>query len=281
MLKSQRQRKAAGELIHYFMATFPRELWAMFVDCPADEIGSCYFYEFSRENESLRDLCAKHRPAIPPDVADGFEYYLSSPWSADQGELIADPARAFMLWPEWPDKPYLRIPADERRKRLRWSAKDDPKLAHLKKLSFSAMSQISPEGLRPVSPAGATPPSGEAWSEALAFSQGKLGWPVHQINPSMWETVFRIDWKAFSDTHLVDMFKAWLGQYRPIPATSLTENPSVTNRFETHLKQLGALRVLRKFTMDEIPAGISLYRDKSEWARSKLVAQGVIEWFSV
>jgi hypothetical protein len=33
--------------------------------------------------------------------------------------------------------------------------------------------------------------------------------------------------------------------------------------------------------MDEIPAGISLYRDKSEWARSKLVAQGVIEWFSV
>ncbi|HEY4815589.1 MAG TPA: hypothetical protein VIH58_12960, partial [Chthoniobacterales bacterium] len=152
---------------------------------------------------------------------------------------------------------------------------------HLKKLSFSAMSQISPEGLRPVSPAGATAPSGEEWSEALALSQGKLGWAVHQINPSMWETVFRIDWKAFSDAQLVEMFKAWLIQYRPIPASSLTENPSVINRFETHLKQLGALRVLRKFREDEIPPEISLFREKHEWARAKLVAQGVIEWFSV
>jgi len=97
----------------------------------------------------------------------------------------------------------------------------------------------------------------------------------------MWETVFRIDWKAFSEAQLVDMFQAWLAKYRPTESSALTENPSVTNRFETHLKQLGALRVLRKFKEDEIPPTIALYQDKSEWARAKLVAQGVIEWFSV
>jgi hypothetical protein len=253
----------------------------MFVDCPADELGPCYFYEYSRENKSLRDECANSRPAVPLDVTDGFEYFLSSPWSAAQRELITDPARVFMLWPEWPNQAYLQIPAGERRRRLRWSAKDDPKVAHLKKLSFLAMTQISPEGLRPVSPAGATQPSGEGWSEALAFSQDRLGWPVHQINPSMWETVFRIDWKACSDAQLVDMFKSWLSKYRPIAPSALTENPSVTNRFETHLKQLGALRVLRTFKEDEIPPEVALYQDKSEWARAKLVAQGVIEWFSV
>jgi hypothetical protein len=143
------------------------------------------------------------------------------------------------------------------------------------------MTQISPEGLRPLSPAGATGPSGEGWSEALAFSQDKLGWPVHQINSSMWEAVFRVDWKACSDAQLVDMFKSWLSKYRPTAPSDLTENPSVTNRFETHLKQLGALRVLRKFKENEIPPEIALYQDKSEWARAKLVAQGVIEWFSV
>jgi hypothetical protein len=138
------------------MGTFSRELWAMFVDCPADELGPCYFYEYSRESKSLRDACAKTRPAVPPGAANGFEYYLASPWSAAQGELMTDPARVFMLWPEWPDQPYLQIPAEERRRRLRWSAKDDPRVAHLKKLSFLAMTQISPEGLRPLSPAGAT-----------------------------------------------------------------------------------------------------------------------------
>jgi hypothetical protein len=93
--------------------------------------------------------------------------------------------------------------------------------------------------------------------------------------------VFRIDWKAFSDAQLVDMFQSWLDKYRPIESSALTENPSVTNRFETHLKQLGALRLLRKFKEDEIPPNIGLYQDKSEWARAKLVAQEVIEWFSV
>jgi hypothetical protein len=132
-----------------------------------------------------------------------------------------------------------------------------------------------------VSPAGATAPSGESWSEALAHSQGKLGWPVHQINPSMWETVFRIDWKAFSDAQLIDMFQAWLDKYRPTASSALTENPSVTNRFETHLKQLGALRVSRKFKDEEIPPHLAIYEDKSEGARAKLVAQEVIEWFSV
>jgi hypothetical protein len=263
------------------MATFPRELWAMFVDCPADELGPCYFYEYSRESKSLRDACAKNRPAVPPEATNGFDYYLSSPWSAAQGELITDPARVFMLWPEWPNQPYLQIPAEERRRRLRWSAKDDPKVAHLKKLSFLAMTQISPEGLRPLSPAGATQHSGEGWSEALVFSQDKLGWPVHQINPSMWESVFRIDWKAFSDAQLIDMFKSWLSKYRPMASSDLTANPSVTNRFEAHLKQLGALRVLRTFKEDEIPPEIALYQEKTEWARAKLVAQGVIEWFSV
>ena len=97
----------------------------------------------------------------------------------------------------------------------------------------------------------------------------------------MWETVFRIDWKAFSDAQLVDMFKAWLDKYRPTPSNVLTENPSVTNRFETHLKQLGALRISRKFKEDEIPPELVVYQDKSEGARAKLVAQGVIEWFRV
>src|ERR1700758_578625 len=218
------------------MTGFPRELWAMFVDCPADELAPCYFYEYSRESKSLREACANSRPVIPSGVANGFDFYLSNPWSGAQEELMTDPARTFMLWPEWPDKPYLEIPPEERRRRLRWSAKDDPKIAHLKKLSFFAMTQLSPEGLRPVSPAGATAPSGESWSEALAHSQGKLGWPVHQINPS---------------------------------------------RCETHVKQLGALRISRKFKDDEIPPHIAIYEDKSEGARAKLVAEEVIEWFSV
>ncbi len=263
------------------MTAFPRELWAMFVDCPADELAPCYFYEYSRESKSLREMCANDRPGIPAGVSNGFDYYLSTPWSTAHEELMTDPARTFMLWPEWPDKPYLQIPAEERRRRLRWSAKDDPKIAHLKKLSFFAMTQLSPEGLRPVSRAGATGPSGEGWSEALAVSREKLGWPVHQVNASMWETVFRIDWKAFSDAQLVDMFKAWLDKYRPTPSNVLTENPSVTNRFETHLKQLGALRISRKFKEEEIPPELVVYQDKSEGARAKLVAQGVIEWFSV
>ena len=121
------------------MATFPRELWAMFVECPADELGPCYFYEYSRESKSLREVCAKSRPAVPPDAANGFDYYLSSPWSKAHGELITDPARVFMLWPEWPDKPYLQIPAEERRR-----ASDQP----------SPEGSVAPAGLNGRSPSG-------------------------------------------------------------------------------------------------------------------------------
>jgi hypothetical protein len=253
----------------------------MFVDCPADELGPCYFYEYSRESESLRRACASSRPGVPPGVANGFDYYVSSPWALTQGEIMRDPARVFMLWPEWPDKPYLQIPIAERERRLTWAVREDPKLAGMKKISFLAMSRLNPEGLRPLSPAGATAPSGKAWAEGLTLSQDRLGWPACEINPSMWEAVLRIDWKAFSDAQLVDMFKAWLDEYRPSAPAAPPENSSVTNRFETHLKQLGALRALRKFKENEIPPEIVLYRDKSELARAKLVAQGVIEWFSI
>jgi hypothetical protein len=253
----------------------------MFVDCPADELGPCYFYEYSRESESLRRACASSRPAVPSDAANGFDYYVSSTWALTQNEIMSDPARVFMLWPEWPDKPYLQIPITERQRRLTWSVGGEGKAPATKKISFLAVGRANPEGLRPVSPVGATVPSGEAWAKGLTFSQDKLGWPAWEINPAMWEAVFWIDWRAFSDAQLVEMFKMWLDEYRPSPPAPPAQNPSVTNRFETHLKQLGALRVLRKFNENEIPPGIALYREKSEWARAKLVAQGVIEWFSV
>ena len=69
----------------------------MFVDCPADELAPCYFYEYSRESKSLREMCANDRPGIPVGASNGFDYYLSTPWSTAQEELMADPARTFML----------------------------------------------------------------------------------------------------------------------------------------------------------------------------------------
>ena len=253
----------------------------MFVDCPADELAPCYFYEYSRESETLREACAGTRPEVPPGVANGFDYYLSSSWVLEHGELVSDPARVFMLWPEWPDKPYLRIPAAERQRRLSYREGNDPRDAHLKKLAFFGIARANPGGLHPVSPVGSTEPSVEAWSEALISSQGRLGWPACEINPSMWEVVFRIDWKACSDAQLIEMFKAWLQKYRPATSSAAIENKNVTNRFEAHLKELGALRVLRNFKDAAIPNDIGLYQTKGDWAKAKLVAQGVIEWFSV
>jgi hypothetical protein len=67
----------------------------MFVDCPPDELPLCHWYEYTREG-------CRGTPVQLPLFPDRGEE-----WTENQ------------LFPEWPQKAYLAIPAAEREVRLR------------------------------------------------------------------------------------------------------------------------------------------------------------------
>jgi hypothetical protein len=90
----------------------PRAEWD-FSSCPKDESFECDAYEFARETAAIREDVRSLRKGIGRTFDDLV--------SALPERIDRTPRGMALFWycPEFPHKPYLAMPTDERQRRLR------------------------------------------------------------------------------------------------------------------------------------------------------------------
>lgn len=96
----------------------PREEWDFSsAILPNDEVLACRLYESGRTNQSSSwvEAIEDWRRTCPKQSFDGY-LALARQCEASKEEW---PWLFYTLWPEWPLAPYLRVPADVRKRRLR------------------------------------------------------------------------------------------------------------------------------------------------------------------
>ena len=123
---------------------------------PAEECLACYNYEITR-NTPLVDFISKKFPDRSKQTFNNLIDLHKKARKQPGTSMPVWPARFFLFWPEWPEKPYLSIPTTERKRRLADStyAPSAPPagITPLPPETFSNLTLdlhkgISPEGLR-------------------------------------------------------------------------------------------------------------------------------------
>src|SRR5258707_853558 len=97
---AQREPVALDKLQYKFNAC-PKE---GLVGCPDEELFDCWRYEFAREVDWLTEFVAKQLEE-PEQARDFFSFPLFLQWP-------------FLLFPQWPEKPYLSVDPIERHRLL-------------------------------------------------------------------------------------------------------------------------------------------------------------------
>ena len=198
------QRK--GEKPKNAPAEIDRLEWC-FGDCPSDELFDCWIYEFARELGWLREFVATQKAKKLEKLAQATYY-------------------SFLLFPQWPAKPYLSVEPSERR-RIVQSVR--PTMKELE--SGALLSHDVPKGVE----------------QFLRTALNQSGRPAIKSKTGRMEiALFRIDWQ-FSDSVLLRFFESYLELNRPTeiePTKHRAKNVPDAKRRQ-QLKELGMYRLIR------------------------------------
>lgn len=245
----------------------PREEWAMFKDCPKNELQDCLHYELAREVDWIRQAvgsyCRQGDDAF--NTPDGFA------WKCQISHLLG--CVLFHVRDFFPKTPWIGIPAD---KRYWMSAAKDKKLKlHLEDAEFVERmgGPSQPEKLKRVH-FGRDGKPYESYHGKVDHREN--GWPVTYF-------VWRVNWHK-KDKVLVAEFQEWLKRWRanyPPPR----ETKGQTSPRDT-LKALGAMRWLARMAWDDAQVesqetlGKPLYSGKGAWDNACAKAKTAIANFS-
>jgi hypothetical protein len=227
------------------------------------EVLPCFEYEASREDEKW---VTKVREWRKEQATDSFSELLKlwcSRWRTGKERPTTE---YYVLWPEWPDMPYLSLPPEVRQTRLRiWTGRAFKCASKPKRLMWS------PPRLRTVSmnylfshreaiqrkPAWYQGPYEDAVvGETITFTGDK-----HKPWRSREYVAFDLNWEN-SNESMVEGFKAWLEHRRSeigMRERELRGSASFTKRMRSELCALGAWRLVEKSKMK-----IELSRSDSE-----------------
>src|SRR6266436_5502876 len=81
-----------------------------FSSCPDEQLEACFEYELARHSREKKQEVEHWRRMFPR--ATTFDHYWKLVLSGNVPMTIME------IFPEFPDTPFLQIPADERRRRL-------------------------------------------------------------------------------------------------------------------------------------------------------------------
>ena len=240
--------------------TIPRAEWD-FSECHTNEAHDCWAWEYSRECKLITEDVRRLRKRKREKTFDA--YFKSISMDIFKGK----PGRAmysFYFCPEFPENPYLSVSSKERKRR-------QEVLYGLKKEAMAAT--IDAHDLIPY----------DIGSQVdRAFRTGE---PINQIGSNEL-VMLRIDW-AWTDNILKNQFAAWLKKNRPKDVERRVQGGSVPpTQMKKHLKDLGVWRLLDVMDYtDAVPLteeemGKSLYKEESEWDKSKNRACDMLEAFT-
>jgi hypothetical protein len=226
-----------------------RSEWNL-VLCPLAFLSEARPYEFSREVRIRRLEVAAWREACPgQSFEELFEF----------SEMVRSPAHPeiYPLFPEWPEFPFLDIPSAEIKRRLVAIFPDEADLV---------LGEIEPD-------AALESYSEEAFQKFVAQLRSRA-----QDSSDFEEHVLlRIPWWK-TDTEILRLMKLWLKARSPIGRRIYTVGSAraLRQRWQTDLKALGVLRVLR--AKDGLWEGDpQIYAEQSEWLAARKRAQEIID----
>jgi hypothetical protein len=214
-----------------------------FSTCPKWELVECWRYEFKRESPIVRQIVVDWRNVCDLPSFDAFlnlaQAMLMPP---ERGHLYA-------LCPEWPNLPYLSIPASERKRRFNQLFSDE---------TNSLAAELEPK------PA----PPGALSLQAVNLILELLG-EKEKIQQE--DVTFRIP-RSMAHKEILRRVAAWLKVHQPDTASANVSN----RRLGADLKALGALRVLR-IENGDWTKGPEIYCEHGEWIKGRKRAEAVIE----
>jgi hypothetical protein len=192
-----------------------------FGSCADDEVDECHAYEFARHVTLIREDVASLRKG----KQQSFDRLFTALREIVFGPPVARCYALFWFYPEFPEKPYLEIPVEERRRRMKVAWPSTEQAARASMLSPKTLSQFLANDLR----AGLR----------------KLGRP--SVRYGVFElALLQIDWND-SNTQLLEAFAAWLSEHRPADVVMWQDKGAgnFIRKKRVDLKSLSAWRLLK------------------------------------
>lgn len=283
----------------------PKEEWD-FSEIDDEELDECYIWEYGREIDSWKDKVIKQQQFMLKKASllgknlkgnkfDDFFYitgndgkprspYLILPRGLDT--VFQERVYLFLYSPEWPNKPYLSLIKEERRRRIsmRWAGFLEDTEANKNVFMELTGMQVPLEYLI---------------NDDLIKKKFQYGEEETQDNRKFRPVTFRydsgkselavfnIDWTK-PDTLLVKYFKGWLNLYRPSngEAADRRGGGGEIKKAKAKLKVLGAYRLLQNMKWSdaadytENECGKHFYDNQSAWSRAKKEAVKEIQVLS-
>lgn len=184
-------------------ARLDRREWD-FSECPASEIYDCWLYEFAREVDWVRDFAVSQKEKA-------LQYAV---------------LYSFLIFPDWPEKPYLSVSEDER-PRLRRTVRPDEKEIEADFFDLDELSQDIKAQFRHALEQSGRP--------VLRSKTGRI-----QVS------LFEIDW-MFPNSMLLRFFESYLTKNRPAHIHPIEHRAKAAPdaKRKQQLRELGMFRLVR------------------------------------
>ena len=210
------------------LANIPRWEWD-FSECKDVELRDCYFYEWMREFPTVRRKVDFWRKANGGTKFDDWERVCAR--LDEQNRPPVFPYELFNFCPEWPEEPYLSIPANDR-------------ISRRKRIHQPSPFNHTTRGLEPVNIAffirdqieKRIEPSINSIERGVVRTDG-----FHEV------AGFKIEWRHKKST-ILKCFEKWLRDFSPedIKPWELRGKGSTPDQMKKELKALGAWRLTDK-----------------------------------
>jgi hypothetical protein len=254
-----------------------------FSSCPKDELWQCWFYEFAREL---------------PDYHKRVKAWRTSKGAQTDSKLteLLLFGAVFLFMDEWPETPYLKIPAKKRgeypkqpRPRNRLyplgfeflrSVGNQQALSatHLLKQLESSNGCLAPSLLTELKTfLAAVEKNPAGLISMLGEGRNKYGWPIvqHRRSPAM--VLLSVPWSLCS-TELADAFLDFVNKYRPKGgdfAPVETRGRGQENRLLEDLKALEAYRHCPGHSFEKQ----TVFATKRNWKRAMARVEKILSKF--
>ena len=246
-------KKTEASRVDWKCAKLVREDWN-FSTCCDDEVQDCFDYEFARESQEAISYIERGRaPARGETFEDLFRlFWEDRPQYVGENTPPTLHARLFSACPEWPDKPYLSINRQERKRRL--TVMGGTSTAHTINSDLSNLSGLG-----------------------MVNGYYELGGTIQSIEHEwQWYAGFEIDWRL-SNEEMIKSFKDWLIDNRPLHIKPIKDGKvgagSPQRQMRSDLKALGAFRLLRKHG-----TWLKAYNASFDDAKKELLAHSPSAW---
>jgi hypothetical protein len=259
------------------LASFERNFGS--IDLPDDQIEECWPWEYGRESPKLIDLVSRWRAQVltrTEVLTRDFSAYLGAsggvvtPFITVGNRTFLIELGAYYMIPEWPEKPYRKIPPASRREYLQTLQRAEERFLPPTGIEARPMEY----GLR----------ENSRWEKFLmSLRENTEANRFRAFRTDRSELVMMlIDW-SLADKEILAQMSEWLKKNRPPTVSINTEHQGAGDPIRAKRKQLellGKYRIVRANGGSWLnPDGERLFADQSHWIKCRKSVEEIIARF--